>query len=115
MRGMLLAATVFSSLSGQALSKDCSSLVASMCDGTVVDDSRLRRTLKVDVKPPAYAVGDRFPVEERSLLLNPTRYKLPKVDGAWRYYAMEGVVYRVDNASAMVLDVINDNRTWRLR
>jgi hypothetical protein len=94
--------------------RDCASLVASACAKDEAGDDE-RRTLTVAVKPPAFGIGDRFPVESRSLLMNPTRYKLPAVDGTWRYYAMEGVVYRIDNATATVLEVIRDSRTWQLR
>jgi hypothetical protein len=98
-----------------ALPRDCGSLVSSVCADEGGGLQEERRTLTVEVRPPAFAIGDRFPVEERSLLMNPTRYKLPPVDGRWRYYAMDGVVYRVDNATATVLEVIRDSRTWRLR
>jgi hypothetical protein len=94
----------------------CGSLIKSMCEPTDGQtQSTERRVQKVDVRPPEFAEGDRFPVEEHSLLMNPTRYKLPKVDGPWRYYALEGVVYRVDSKTAAVIEVIIDERTWRLR
>lgn len=96
-----------------AMAGSCASLVASVCDPA--GQAPARRVLKVEVAPPAFARGDRFPVERRSLLMNPTRYGLPRVDGRWRYYAMDGVVYKVQNGSALVIDVIRDRRTWTLR
>jgi hypothetical protein len=98
----------------------CASLVKSMCPGaseagTAGPEASGRRTLKVEVRPPAYAIGDRFPVEEHSLLMNPTRYDLPGSDGTWRYYAVDGVVYKVDTNSAQIIEVISDRRTWGLR
>jgi hypothetical protein len=97
-----------------ALSRDCASLVASAC-AEPGETAQEPKTLAVETAPPALAAGDLFPVEGRSLLMNPTRYKLPPVDGAWRYYAIDGVVYRVDNATTLILEVIRDSRTWHLR
>jgi hypothetical protein len=114
MRGIALAAVALLGLAHPALAGQCTSLVTSVCAGAS-DPAAVRQSLKVDVQPPAFARGDRFPVEERSLLMNPTRYRLPRVDGNWRYYAMEGVVYKVDNASRTVIEVIHDDRTWNLR
>lgn len=95
---------------------ECSSLVQSVCEPDDTGDAAsTRRVLKIEPRPPEFAKGDRFPVEERSLLMNPTRYRLPRVDGPWRYYAKDGVVYRVEIATAVVLEVINDRRTWGLR
>ncbi|MGL4236223.1 hypothetical protein [Tabrizicola sp.] len=121
MRLLASVVVVLSGLGSPALAEDCASLVKSMCgdaagqEGSGTVDNTGRRVLTVEVKPPAYAIGDRFPVEERSLLMNPKRYGLPGTDGTWRYYAMDGVVYRVDNTSAKVIEVIRDSRTWRLR
>lgn len=98
-----------------AAAGECASLVASMCADAPEDAVPARRVIRQTVAPPDFAYGDRFPVEERSLLLNPTRHDLPAVDGPWRYYAMNGAVYRVDNQTFRVLEVIRDARTWSLR
>lgn len=105
-------------LAGSALpvrADGCSSIVASVCAAPSGTTTTTRKVLKVDVRPPAYAVGDRFPVEEHSLLMNPTRHGLPGSDGTWRYYALDGTVYRVDTTTAKIIDVIRDHRTWNLR
>lgn len=103
-----------------AAAKDCSSLVASACatpsdPATATTSPATRKVLKVEVRPPAFAVGDRFPVEDHSLLMNPTRYGLEGSDGTWRYYALDGTVYKVDTSSAEIIEVIRDHRTWGLR
>jgi hypothetical protein len=99
-----------------AAAGECSSLIQSVCGAEPpADTAQPRRVLKVATRPPEFAKGDHFPVEDRSILMNPTRYRLPKVYGDWRYYAKDGVVYRVEVATATVLEVINDNRTWSLR
>ncbi len=119
MRRLLIFVTVLPVLVSPALADTCTSLVKSMCPGTSAETAAPaptgRRVLKVEVRPPAFAIGDRFPVEERSLLMNPTRYGLEGSDGTWRYYAMDGVVYKVDTTSAQVIEVIRDSRTWGLR
>jgi hypothetical protein len=102
-------------LPGTTMAGGCGSIVASVCDDSKVAGAGDPRTLTVETAPPAFALGERFPVETRSLLMNPTRYGLAAVDGAWRYYAMDGTVYRVDNATALILEVIRDARTWGLR
>ena len=116
----LFALTILPALSGPTLAGGCASLVKSMCPGASAEagatpDTTGRRVLKVEVRPPAFAIGDRFPVEERSLLMNPTRYGLEGTDGTWRYYAMDGAVYKVDTTTAQVIEVIRDSRTWGLR
>jgi hypothetical protein len=47
--------------------------------------------------------------------MNLTRYGLEGSDGTWRYYALDGVVNRVDNATDKIIEVIRDHRTWGLR
>ncbi|NJM82495.1 MAG: hypothetical protein HC844_08355 [Tabrizicola sp.] len=118
MRVLILAlAAATASPPTDALAGECSSLVKSACEGGGGQDQATagRRVITMNPRPPEYATGDRFPVEEHSLLMNPGRYKLPKVDGPWRYYAVDGVVYRVDSKTATVLQVISDERTWALR
>ena len=52
----------------------------------------------------ALAPGDAFPVEGRSVVMDPSRYGLEPVTGAWRYYLLDGIVYRVDAATDRVID-----------
>ncbi|MCU9849714.1 hypothetical protein OEZ60_17070 [Defluviimonas sp. WL0024] len=59
---------------------------------------------------PEYAVGDAFPIYNYSMLLDIDRYGLPPVDGAWRYYKADYVVYRVDANDHQVLEVIHNFR-----
>ncbi len=115
MRGLGLIAALALGIGAPAQAQDCASLVKSVCVKSASEGPAIRRVLKVEVQPPLFAKGDRFPVEERSLLMNPARYRLPKVDGPWRYYALKGVVYKVDNATATITEVIRDDRTWNLR
>ena len=107
-------------LPGPVLAGGCTSLVKSMCPGAAAEaeaptDKTGRRVLKVEVRPPAFAVGNHFPVENHSLLMNPTRYGLEGSDGTWRYYALDGTVYKVDNTTSQIIEVIRDSRTWGLR
>ena len=115
----MIVVTVLPAFVSPASADSCTSLVKSMCPEAATETAAPaptgRRVLKVEVQPPAYAIGDRFPVEERSLLMNPKRYGLEASDGTWRYYAMDGVVYKVDITSAQVIEVIRDSRTWGLR
>lgn len=115
-----------------AQAADCSSFVRSVCAKQIDETAPGAKTLtaRPRVKTPSpdglgfgedipssvlYVVGDRFPVEERSLLMDPTRYGLAPSDGTWRYYAISGVVYRVENGTGLVLEVIRDRRTSHLR
>jgi hypothetical protein len=93
----------------------CGSIVPSVCAMPVEEAAPERKVLKVKPTVTPYRVGDRFPVETRSLLMDPARYDLMPSDGTWRYYAMRGVVYRVDNDSGLVLEVIRSRRTSHLR
>ncbi|MGL4320566.1 MAG: hypothetical protein ACRCS3_06850, partial [Paracoccaceae bacterium] len=49
----------------------CASLVASMCPSGDVAQTMTARFIRMPVKPPAFAVGDAFPVREHSILMNP--------------------------------------------
>jgi hypothetical protein len=71
--------------------------------------------LKVKPTVTPYLVGDRFPFEVHSFVMDPARYGLAPSDGTWRYYALSGVVYRVRNGSGEVLEVIRSRRTAHLR
>ncbi|SPH17669.1 hypothetical protein DEA8626_01193 [Defluviimonas aquaemixtae] len=60
---------------------------------------------------PDFAVGDTFPVYEHSMLINLDRYKLPPVNGAWRYYKSGYDIYRVDANDYTVLEIIRNARS----
>ena len=62
--------------------------------------------LAVEPSEPTFRVGDAFPVYEHNMLIDPERYGLPRVDGNWRYYAVDRVVYRVDAHAHTVLGIV---------
>jgi hypothetical protein len=97
-----------------AIAGQCGSIVPSVCVLSL-DDTPTRKVLRVAPTVTPYIVGDRFPVEEHSLLMDPVRYDLAPSDGTWRYYAMAGVVYRVEARSGLVLEVIRNRQTSHLR
>lgn len=97
-----------------ALAGQCGSIIPSVC-ALPVEEAPTRKVLKVKPTVTPYLVGDLFPTEERSLLMDPARYGLQPSDGSWRYYATGGVVYRVENGSGLVLEVIRSRRTSHLR
>lgn len=99
---------------GPALAGQCGSIVPSVCVQPL-DETPARKVLRVTQTVLPFAVGDRFPVEKHSLVMDPARYDLTPSDGSWRYYAVAGVVYRVDNVSSVVLEVIRSRLTTRLR
>ena len=99
---------------GPAQAGPCGSIVPSVCERPV-EDAPARKILRVKPSVTPFGIGDRFPVETRSLLMDPARYQLAPSDGSWRYYAMAGVVYRVETASGLVLEVIRNRRTAHLR
>jgi hypothetical protein len=86
----------------------CASLVASMCPAGDQAETLTARFIRMPVKPPAFAVGDPFPVAAHSILMNPARYGLPPVDGAWRYYRVAPDVFRVDTATGRVIEVVKE-------
>ena len=99
-----------------AYSGECASLVRSVCAETAdLPSSPGRKVIKVKPSATPYKVGDTFPVGTRSLLMDPARYGLKPSDGSWRYYAMGGVVYRVESVSGLVLELIRTPRTSHLR
>ncbi len=98
-----------------AQAAECGSIVPSVCVMALDELAPSRKVLKVAPTVTPYVVGDQFPVEGRSLLMNPTRYGLKPSDGTWRYYALAGVVYRIENASGLVLEVIRSRSTAHLR
>lgn len=116
MRPLILALFLLSALpSLPAQAAECGSIVPSVCAMPLKDPAPVRKVLKVKPTATPYAIGDRFPVETQSLLMDPARYGLKPSDGSWRYYAKRGVVYRVETASDLVLEVIRSRRTSHLR
>ncbi len=59
---------------------------------------------------PDYAPGDAFPVYEHSMLMDLKRHGLPPVDGPWRYYLVNGTIYKVSSTTATVLEVVGRAR-----
>ncbi len=98
-----------------AVSAECGSIIPSVCERPLDDPAPARKVLKVKPTVTPYRVGDRFPFENRSFVMDPVRYGLAPSDGTWRYYALSGVVYRVQNGSGEVLEVIRSRRTAHLR
>jgi len=115
MRRFLLVLGLALTMQGPVLADECGSIVASVCDEPASNAGTGAKALSVKTVVTSYVVGDRYPFETRSLLMNPARYDLKPSDGTWRYYAMEGVVYRVQNDTGIVLEVIRNQRTAHLR
>jgi hypothetical protein len=99
----------------QGVAEDCGSIISTVCEGGESGTAAGAKVLTVKTTDTRYLVGDRFPYETRSLLMDPRRYSLPPSDGTWRYYAMAGVVYRVETDRGMVLEVIRNRHTAHLR
>jgi hypothetical protein len=93
----------------------CTSLVASMCPQGDDTHTMTARFIRMPVRPPAFAVGEVFPVASHSLLMNPARYGLPPVDGTWRYYRVAPDVFRVDTATSRVIEVVQEGNRRLLR
>lgn len=98
-----------------AAAAECASIVRSVCEMRVEGPSPARKVLKVKPGVTPYVVGDRFPVDDHSFVMDPVRHGLAPSDGTWRYYAVAGVVYRVLNASGEVVQVIRNHRTSHMR
>lgn len=113
MRPLILSLLLLAPMPVQAA--ECGSIVPSVCARPVDDPTPVRKVLKVKPAVTPYQVGDRFPVENHSLVMDPVRYGLKPSDGTWRYYALSGVVYRVQTQSGEVLEVIRSRRTAHLR
>ena len=111
----LLFSVVFLALAVPGQADTCGSLVTSVCETAVSGAAPVRKVLKVKPTVTAFSVGDRFPYETQSLLMDPTRYNLKPSDGTWRYYSKSGVVYRVETQSGLVLEVIRSRQTAHLR
>jgi hypothetical protein len=125
-RGLIVAVfAVLPGLPAQAAG-ECDSLIKSMCEAAArppetpqaqpaaeaVAEPQPTRWLKVERTTPVMKVGDRFPVENHSLIMDPKRYGLPAVDGNWRYYEKDGTVYRVASDTAEVLEVVKGAKVW---
>lgn len=61
----------------------------------------------------ALEAGTPLP-ETAQMVMNPTYYGLPAVDGAYRYYVIERHVYRVSSRSLEIIDHVGraDRRLW---
>jgi hypothetical protein len=99
---------------GAALA-DCASLVQSVCPDTPTAETPAARFIRLPPRPPAFAEGEVFPVDDYNILLNPERYGLPPVDGPWRYYQIDHEVFRVDNATGRVLEVVAGGNRLMIR
>lgn len=123
---MLKLLWLFALVPGSALSGTCGGALVQICPdaagpvGAVADPEIEpaipfgRKVLRVAARPPAFGVGDIFPVADHSLLMDPARYGLPPVSDGWHYYAVDGFVYRVETATAKVI-AANRSSDARLR
>ncbi|PYF12830.1 hypothetical protein C8J30_101211 [Rhodobacter viridis] len=62
-------------------------------------------------RPPAFQFGDDFPVASQSMLIDLDRYDLPPVDGRWRYYLRDGIIYKVSAETGRVIGVVGPAHT----
>ncbi len=53
-----------------------------------------------------YQTGDILPVYDYNILINPEYYGLPPVDGYWRYYRVNGEIFRVHAATNEILEQV---------
>ena len=86
-----------------------------MCPAGDAAPTMTARFIRIPPRPPAFAVGEAFPVGDHSILMNPARYDLPPVDGTWRYYRVAPDVFRVDTATGRVLEVVRAGNRRMLR
>lgn len=70
------------------------------------------RWIATTARAPDLAVGDPFPIYEQSMLMDLDRYGLPPVDGPWRYYRRDGVIYKVSARDGRVIEILG-RRTSR--
>ncbi|MPL73131.1 hypothetical protein SDC9_18924 [bioreactor metagenome] len=70
------------------------------------------RWIATTARAPALAVGDPFPIYEQSMLMELDRYGLPPVDGPWRYFRRDGVIYKVSARDGRVIEILG-RRTRR--
>ncbi len=64
-----------------------------------------------NARAPDYAVGDPFPVYDHSMLMELDRYGLAPVDGPWRYYLVNRMIYKVAADSHLVIEVVGPARS----
>lgn len=69
------------------------------------------RWVLANARPPEFAVGDVFPIYEQSMLMALDRYGLPPVDGPWRYYLRDKVIYKVSARDQTVIEVVGPARS----
>jgi hypothetical protein len=112
---MRLSTLALLALIGPSPAFACASLVASVCPRDDAPATMTARFIRLPVRPPAYAVGDVFPVADNSPLLNPERYDLPPARDGWRYYRVKPDVFRVDTATGQVLEVVTGGNRRMLR
>ena len=72
----------------------------------VVQENGVKRWVPQRALGPRFAVGDDFPIYDHSMLMDLNRYDLSPVDGHWRYYIVEGIIYKVDPTSKTVIEVV---------
>ncbi len=60
----------------------------------------------MNARPAPFAAGDPFPVYKHSMLMDLRAYNLPPVDGPWRYYVLDGFIYKVSAATGEVIEVV---------
>ncbi|MBZ4021717.1 hypothetical protein CKO11_04490 [Rhodobacter sp. TJ_12] len=63
-----------------------------------------------NARAPDYAVGDDFPIYDHSMLMDLRRYDLPPVDGPWRYYEDQRIIYKVSAKTGKVIEVLGRMR-----
>ena len=84
---------------------ECKTLTSGSTFCKVIENGVSRWVLQGKLRAD-FKVGDLFPVYQHSMLMDLRRYKLPAVTGAWRYYVLRGMIYRVDNKSKKVIEVV---------
>lgn len=72
-------------------------------DGSVVCAAALTEV----EERPAFQVGDTLPFGH-NILFNPEYYGLPPVSGYWRYYRVDGEVFRVHAATMEILERVTE-------
>ncbi|KEO51994.1 hypothetical protein TP2_10990 [Thioclava pacifica DSM 10166] len=71
-----------------------------------VERSGVSRWVLQGQMQPDFKVGEVFPVYDHSMIMDLNRYDLPPVTGAWRYYVVRGVIYKVGADSHKVIEVV---------
>ncbi|WP_295537022.1 hypothetical protein [uncultured Thioclava sp.] len=89
----------------KAQEPECKTLTSGSTFCKVTRNGAMRWVLQGKLRAD-FKVGDAFPVYQHSMLMDLRRYKLPAVTGAWRYYVLRGTIYRVDNATKKVIEVV---------